>query len=235
MLSSEKIESSRIPSSLFLLSTIFLTAATRTILKDKHTAEDYQRELESEPKPEQVTLFTPAEARAPAGAKAPAGANAPASILSPRTPRKMDKESTSKKSELEEILYHLDSLFTNDLIKEKIAPIDRYIDSNNFSTLNDLNNLNKELNKYGITVLSNSISISINILPKINDETISEKSDLEELLHNLENISVINTQMMMDILKSIDAAIESNEFSNLHHHGITITPENISINISSKK
>jgi hypothetical protein len=224
MLSSEKIESSRIPSSLFLLSTIFLTAATRTILKDKHTAEDYQRELESESesKPKQE----------PEPARAPAGAKAPASILSP-IPPKMDKESTSNKSELEEILDHLDSLFTNDLIKEKIASIDRYIDSNNFSTLNDLNNLNKELNKYGITVLSNSISI----LPKINDEARSEESNLEELLYNLENISVINTQMMMDILGSIDAAIESKEFSNLGNHGITITPDTntININISSKK
>ena len=231
MLSSEKIESSRIPSSLFLLSTIFLTAATRTILKDKHTAEDYQRE--SEPKPE--SELKPEPARAPAGERAPAGAKAPASILSPIPPEKMDKESTSKKSELEEILDHLDSLFTNDLIKEKIAPIDRYIDSNNFSTLNDLNKLNKDLNKYGITVLSNSISI--NILPKINDETRSEKSYLEELLHNLENISVVNTQMMMDILESINAAIESKEFSNLGDHGITITPNTniININISSKK
>ena len=227
MLSSEKIESSRIPSTLFLLSTILLTAATRTILEDKHTAEDYQREPEPKPKPKpesepkQVTLFTPA------------GAKAPASILSPITPRQMGKESTSKKSELEEILDHLDSLFTNDLIKEKIAPIDRYIYSNNFSTLNDLNELNKDLNKYGITVLSNSISI--NILSKINDETRSEKSNLEELLYNLENISVIDTQMMMDILASIDAAIESKDFSNLSNHGIIITPDTISINIAPEK
>jgi hypothetical protein len=65
MPSKEEIESSRIPTSLFLLSTILLRATTRTTLEDKHEEEgelhgeegELHEEEEGEPKIKSMSQF----------------------------------------------------------------------------------------------------------------------------------------------------------------------------------
>jgi len=72
-------------------------------------------------------------------------------------------------------------------------------------------------------------------------KSISEERELQELLDNLDG-KFLNNEEIMKMLESIDIIIDTEDFSSLDKinetlqpYGITITSENISINIAQEK
>ena len=272
MPSKEEIESSRIPTSLFLLSTILLGATTRTNLEDKHEEVDgelheeegeLQGELHGElhreegqlhgelhgeegmddeeksVKPPLVKAYSapalllpgsPAEAPAPELAPellapellAPAPAEAPApELLAPESELLAPSPAPAPPQQLpRRVTRSITAAAAAGLLPAPgAAPAAAAgLPARRFPPLTP--------------VREGSI------------ESISEERELQELQELLDNLDekFLNNVEIMKMLVSIDTIIDNEDFSSLdkinvtlHSYGITITPENISINIEQEK
>jgi hypothetical protein len=208
MSSSKEIESSRIPTSLFLLSTILLTATTRTSLEDKDEREKHREEElhgeEGELHREKGDILAPPSSPA---------SSAPA--LLPRSPASSPASSAQ---------------VTRSQTARKAETAAGVIPSASASILSPRTEAKPRLSPTSLSTR----------LPSVRGE-----SKLEEVLNYLDN-EVFTDAGIKAILEAIDNLIDSQNLSNeddlnelsetlQREHGITITPETISINISSKK
>jgi len=275
MPSKEEIESSRIPTSLFLLSTILLRATTRTTLEDKHEEEDEEEDEDREeveavekgehgkavekgeegelhregdrksvrppfPKARSAPeLLAPALAKASAEAPSPAPAEAPAEarripiLASPAPPassRLLLPPQTRPLTRARAAAAEAARLLP-------IAPAPAPAPAEAARLLP----IAPAPAPAPAPASAAGLLTTIREESRGSIESISEERELQELLYNLDAKFLDNVEILK-ILKAIDTIIDTEDISSLDKinktlqpYGITITPDNISINIAQEK
>jgi len=292
MPSKEEIESSRIPTSLFLLSTILLRATTRTTLEDKHEEEDEEEDEDREeveavekgehgkavekgeegelhregdrksvrppfPKARSAPeLLAPALAKASAEAPSPAPAEAPAEarripilaspappassrlLLPPQTrPLTRARAAAAEAARLLPIAPAPAPAPAEAARLLPIAPAPAPAPAEAARLLP----IAPAPAPAPAPASAAGLLTTIREESRGSIESISEERELQELLYNLDAKFLDNVEILK-ILKAIDTIIDTEDISSLDKinktlqpYGITITPDNISINIAQEK
>jgi hypothetical protein len=261
MPSKEEIESSRIPTSLFLLSTILLRATTRTTLEDKDERKEHREEKALEDghtedkdgdreEVEEVEALEDGEVLEE-GDREEGEHGKEDDILGPELSQKGRVTFMSSASALLPESPALSTRVTRLQAAKEAAIAAGVIPSASAPILSPRTGAELRLSSTPTSRSRRSSPSAYSPLTPLtpvreeSEKSISEESKLEEVLNYLDN-KVFTDEGIKEILRSIDNIIESHNLSNVddlnklsqnlqQQHGIIITPDTISINIAQEK